>query len=822
MERNKVIVRSVGSPTCKVALIGQAPADQEIKHSPPTPFVGAAGEILNDRIESAGLRRSWFYITNVVKEQPPDNDITHFIQKTRRGIVTTPAWDAYVKALHVELSMTKANVLIPLGNEALYALTGKWGITKWRGSILECPYVPNLSGTGGRKVIPTIHPAAVLESGIYLYNHYITRDLQFAYSEADVPDLNLPRRHIRVDPTFVGAERYLKDIIESCALVAFDIEVLRDELSCIAFARSPTDCMVINFTRSGRPSFTPTDELHIMRLIARILEDDGIKKVGHNLAFDSSFLYTKYGIKTRNMGDSMVAFRVMYPDFPYGLDFVTTEYTREPYYKDDGKKYMRLGTDERSFWLYCGKDACCSMEALFKIMEELKRADNVKTYHRQVSMLEPILYMTGLGLRLDLEGMKKAAEKSAERQAILQERLNALVGYELNVNSPQQLKEYFYVRKGVKPYTKKTKRGGYKEIRATTDHDAMVRLARRGFEEARLVLDIRSEVKMRSTYLQAVADPDGRLRSSVNPVGTKNGRLSSGKNIFGRGLNVQTMPPELRKFVLPDEGKIPYEIDYSQGENTIVSVIAPEPTMRAAFERGDDVHRLTAALIFGKRPEDISDEDGSCSLGDGRKSERFWGKKANHELNYGMGPEQFAIQMELPPKEGRFIYDGYHRAYPSIKGSYHRWVREALRETKSLVNLMGRRRYFLDRWGDDMFRDAYAFIPQSTIADAINERGILYPYWNIEEFHVKNQVHDSVWLQLEEKLGWKKHAEILLAIKASMEKPFSWRGHEFVIRADIKTGASFACECEFKNIDYNVTELADRLEENWKEISRTG
>ena len=280
MERNKVIVRSVGSPTCKVALIGQAPADQEIKHSPPTPFVGAAGEILNDRIESAGLRRSWFYITNVVKEQPPDNDITHFIQKTRRGIVTTPAWDAYVKALHVELSMTKANVLIPLGNEALYALTGKWGITKWRGSILECPYVPNLSGTGGRKVIPTIHPAAVLESGIYLYNHYITRDLQFAYSEADVPDLNLPRRHIRVDPTFVGAERYLKDIIESCALVAFDIEVLRDELSCIAFARSPTDCMVINFTRSGRPSFTPTDELHIMRLIARILEDDGIKKVG--------------------------------------------------------------------------------------------------------------------------------------------------------------------------------------------------------------------------------------------------------------------------------------------------------------------------------------------------------------------------------------------------------------------------------------------------------------------------------------------------------------------------------------------------------------
>src|SRR5690606_8827381 len=146
-----------------------------------------------------------------------------------------------------------------------------------------------------------------------------------------------------------------------------DIEVMNEEISCISFSISPTEGISIPFVLSGTDYFTPDQELEIWKEIASILEDPNIKKIGHNYIFDMSFIYRKYGIITRNFDCSMIAQGIAYPDFPKGLDFVTSMNTREPYYKDDGKKWLKTGGSYRDFWVYNAKDSLVCQESFPKI-----------------------------------------------------------------------------------------------------------------------------------------------------------------------------------------------------------------------------------------------------------------------------------------------------------------------------------------------------------------------------------------------------------------------------------------------------------------------
>jgi DNA polymerase-1 len=390
------------------------------------------------------------------------------------------------------------------------------------------------------------------------------------------------------------------------------------------------------------------------------------------------------------------------------------------------------------------------------------------------------------GLRVNVDGLHIASQEAGEQIQILTKELQEVVGYEINPNSTKQLKEYFYDKKKVKPYVSR-KTGAY-----TVDEKALKRISRKGFIEAEKILEIRRLSKLKGTYLDVGLDSDSRLRSAFNPVGTESGRLSSSKTIFGTGTNLQNQPPEMKKYILADEGYVMYNIDLSQAENRIVAYVAPEPKMIEAFEGKQDVHRLTAGLIFDKPIDEISDEDGSCVLGGGRFSERFWGKKANHGLNYDLGYKTFALYYEMDEAEAKFIVERYHLAYPGIR-QYHKWVVEDLSRDRTLVNCFGRRRLFLDRWGDALFKEAYSFIPQSTTADKINRDGVNFIYYNQDKFHdveLLNQVHDSIVFQIPISIGWSKHVAILREIKASLESPIEWAksGITFSIPAEVQAG----------------------------------
>ncbi len=318
--------------SCKICFIGEALGAQEERIG--RPFIGVSGQYLMKIMALVGLARGDVYLTNIVKEHPPGDDISPFFKPSRYEAWVSDKYREYQALLKDELDGCSANVLVPLGNPALYALTGLTNITKRRGSILESTLFDR-----PRKVIPTIHPAAALRQ--YIYTHFIRMDLLRVVEEAKTPDINLPTREIMLGPTYLEALSYLDLIIsEVITPIAFDIEVTNEEVSCISFAISSTNCMSIPFSYSQGPYMTPEDECQVWRRIATLLEDKRITKVGQNIVFDATFLYRKYGIRTYNTEDTMIAQGIYMPDFPKGLDFITSMYTHEPYYKDIGRRIL--------------------------------------------------------------------------------------------------------------------------------------------------------------------------------------------------------------------------------------------------------------------------------------------------------------------------------------------------------------------------------------------------------------------------------------------------------------------------------------------------
>ncbi len=770
-----------GSLSAKIAIVGEAPGVTEVMSG--LGFSGMSGKLLWDILGRHGITRSDCYVTNVIKERPTNDDLSLFIsvQGGEARVKTTAAYEVYEKELHEELSkLSNCNLIIAVGNIALWALCKKLAVTKRRGSIMK--------GVLGKKVIPIIHPASALRE--YMYTHMISLDAARIRQEMQFPDIRLPARSIVLRPSFFDSMAFLKRV-EASRECSFDIETMRDEVSCISFSITPQDGISIPFVSGGSDYFTLEQEIEIWLQIERILSNPLILKKGQNLVFDSTFLFICYGIVTRNMEDTMIGQAISFPDYPKGLDFITSVYTREPYYKDEGKKWFKLGGSEEEFWIYNAKDSLVVDESWPKIKDNLVRMKNLDTYVEQRNLIPVLTYMQTRGMRVDLKGLKKAQEEADAIIKAATADLQSMAGYAINPDSPKQLCEYFYKKKGEKPYVNR------KTGSPTTDEKALKRLARKGHEEANVILQIRHYTKLKGTYLDVTLDLDNRLRCSFNPVGTKQGRLSSSETIFGTGTNLQNLPEEFRKYLIADPDTLFFNVDLEQAENRIVAYIAPEPAMIDAFENKVDVHSQTGALISGLPMAEVKrqdNEDIKCPLGGGLYTWRFWGKKANHGLNYDLGYKTFAFYYEIPDQEGQFIYNKYHQAYPGVH-QYHAWVRAKLSKDRTLTNCLGRNRMFIDRWGDDLFKEAYSFTPQSTVADIINKRGLNYLYYNQDLFKPVDlllQVHDSILFQMNyATYTYEQMANVLILLKQSLEQPIVWAGRSFVIPAAFSIGLNF-------------------------------
>lgn len=774
-------VPAIGPRDAKIVILGEAPGAVEVQRG--EPFVGPSGKLLSQILAQAGIRKDQCYITNVIKEQPPNNEIKHFIDLSKKVPKISTKGEFYLASLEQELSNLNPNVVVPTGNIGLFALTEERGITKWRGSILD---------SGGVKIIPTLHPASALRQ--YINRFYILRDFRRINYHSKFPEIPEDHRHYILSPSYEDSIEYLLKC-QQHELVAFDIEVAKSgenrEVSCISFSFEKTEAISIPFYWHKGDYFNLPREAHIWLEIAKLLENPNIRKLAHNATFDSTFLYRKYGIRTTNIEDTMIAQGLLHPDFRKALPYVTSWYTTMSYYKDEGKQKFDAQYNEE-FWRYNAKDSVVLMEA-FEIMEkELKDQSLHETYRSQCELVNPLIYMTELGMRIDLDSIKQASEDIGFELETLDYEIKQIAGYDLNPQSSKQVLDYFYNRERY-PVYKNRKTG-----KPTADEKALKRLSRKGSQVASKLLRHRELAKLKSSYLDVKLGDDKRLRGSFNPIGTVTLRLSSSADIEGVGTNLQTLPPRMKKNVIPDPGYLGFEVDLAQAENRVVAYLGPEPKMIQAFEDGIDIHSLTASYLFGLEADEIkelykefetvgkpADSKYCPDIGHGDKPFRYWGKEANHALNYGLGAGSASLKWEIPEKQARNIYETYHRIYPGVR-QMHRWIKDSLNRTRTVSNLFGYKRKFLDRW-EQSLEAAYAFVAQSTIAEKINRHGIKYIYYRHDLFpHIQllNQVHDSVVFQVPLEIGFESISRYLLLIKASLESPLSFRGREFVIPAE--------------------------------------
>lgn len=533
-----------GSQDAKIVLIGEAPARYEVRAG--RPFVGPAGYILDEALRSARLVRRACYITNVFMEEIRKDREGKIFYSTSTGNVLwtlahgfTEEGTEHVKALHERLALCKANLIMPLGGIALAAVHEAVSIMKWRGSIMMAEQIE-------RKIIPSVHPAAILR-GQPNWKYLLIHDLKRGMEECEYSELRLPERDILINPPYTEVMSFLT-LASTQKEIATDIEVFNYQVSCFSVALKPSLVMSIPMYDGRKDGYSEEEEASIWSLYAKILGDRGIKKIGQNLSFDAWFLYHQMGIFMEGpIGDSMVAQSILYPDFPKGLDFICSTCTREPYYKDDRKLWSKLWEDPDRFQIYNAKDSAVAMEAWYVLEKEMQEGGYIDTYNFTVDMMNPLTFMMSKGVCIDKD---KLAETKVRVSRIIDEKmaeLHSVSKEEFDPASPKQCQNYFYGTLGLRPYLN-TKTG-----RPTTDDIALARIIRKyQLQEARLVQEIRTLNKLSDSSLSVNLDKDGRLRCSYNIRGTWPGRLSSGGTIFGTGMNMQNIDARFREFIIPD------------------------------------------------------------------------------------------------------------------------------------------------------------------------------------------------------------------------------------------------------------------------------
>jgi DNA polymerase-1 len=343
---------------------------------------------------------------------------------------------------------------------------------------------------------------------------------------------------------------------------------------------------------------------------------------------------------------------------------------------------------------YAAEDADVTLRLWALLKPRLREAKALALYEQVERRMVGILRdMELAGIKIDAGELARIGEDFAQKLVIYERQCHELAGRPFNVGSPKQLGEILFDEMKL-PGGKRSKlTGAY-----STDASVLEELAAQGVDLARRVLDWRQIQKLKSTYVDALAqkaDAQGRVHTDFAMAVTSTGRLSSTEP------NLQNIPvrteegQRIRGAFVAEPGHVLLSADYSQIELRILAHVADVPSLKEAFARGEDIHSRTAADIFRLDPGKVD------------KEARRRAKTINFGLIYGMSAFGLAARLGIPPGEARAIIDAYFAQYPGVRDAMER-IKEDARTRGHVETPFGRKIWIADIASKDPARRAGA------------------------------------------------------------------------------------------------------------------
>jgi DNA polymerase-1 len=567
-----------------------------------------------------------------------------------------------------------------------------------------------------------------------------------------VPRAAVPREY----ETVLTAEQLDAWLAQLAAapLVSFDTETtsldpIQARLVGLSFSIEPGKAayVPVAHTYAGAPAQLARET--VLAKLKAWLEDPARPKLGQNLKYDMHVL-ANHGLRLRGVAhDTLLESYVLESHKPHDMDSLAERHLGVKtitYAEVAGKGASQIPFEQVAVERateYAAEDADVTLQLHHALHPQVAADAKLARVYAEIELpvLEVLFEMERHGVLVDRELLAAQSKELGARMMELEGRAHEAAGQPFNLNSPKQIQEILFDKQQL-PVVKKTPSGA-----PSTDEDVLAQLAL-DYPLPRLILDYRGMAKLKSTYtdkLPKMVDPDtGRVHTNYAQAVAVTGRLAS------NDPNLQNIPVRTAEgrrireaFVAPPGSHI-VSADYSQIELRIMAHLSGDESLLRAFRAGEDVHRATAAEIFGAAPDAVTSE------------QRRYAKVINFGLIYGMSAFGLASQLGIERAAAQQYMDRYFARYPGV-AAYMQATREAARERGYVETVFGRRLWLPEirasnqgrRQGAE--RAAINAPMQGTAADLVKLAMIAVHRWLAEaRFSTKlvMQVHDELVLEV--------------------------------------------------------------------------
>jgi DNA polymerase-1 len=542
--------------------------------------------------------------------------------------------------------------------------------------------------------------------------------------------------------------------LSKSALVCLDTETtsldpLQANLVGLSFAIEPHVAAYLPLGHHYTGAPIQLDLEHAVEKIKPLLENASLPKVGQNIKYDKHVL-ANYGVGLKGIAhDTLLQSYVLESHKTHDMDSLALRHLglkTIPYDEVAGKGVKQIGFDQLEVdtaTRYSAEDADVTLQLHQALSPQIESQDKLHFIYQNIEMplLDVLFTMERNGVLLDTRLLSVLSQEFGRKMQDLEKAVHRLAEQPFNLNSPKQIQEILFERLKL-PVRKKTPSGA-----PSTDEDVLQQLAM-DYPLPKLLLEYRGLSKLKSTYTDKLPDMinpgTGRVHTSYSQATAVTGRLASSDP------NLQNIPirsdegRRIREAFIAPKGSVIVSADYSQIELRIMAHLSDDPALLDAFARGQDVHRATAAEIFGCDLDSVTDE------------QRRYAKVINFGLIYGMSAFGLAGQLGIERGAAQAYMERYFTRYPGV-ADYMKRTRETARALGYVETVFGRRLWLPEIGaGNAMRRQAAERAAinapmQGTAADLIKLAMIAVAHWlDYEKMRslLIMQVHDELVLEV--------------------------------------------------------------------------